>query len=270
MFEFDEDEEVTPPDEEEAAEPEEAEPPHVEEQVDWRARYRESSQEAQRLHADLQRERESARQAAERERQALQAMAYRPQDPQQTDRHREKLAETGIDPDTIASFVEQRAQQIVERKLAETLTPFVQSAQASMRADLEMPEFAANKNEIFRFLQENPDAQQRYQTAWNADPTIAARLATLEWKQVQAARQEQEMLMNSQEHEGRKARERAHAQPIRSKSGREATKVTAEQSQLAKEKAAWERWQQTGDENALAAYRNLRLKSELDDVLGEE
>lgn len=226
------------------------------------AESRQSRQEAERyraLYEQRQRDWDAAQEA-----QRQMSLAYRQQpheDP--SARYREKLEESGIPAEALAAYLDSQLNSRLDQRISETLMPFVQSAQAAFSVDTQVPEFSENRQQIMRFLQENPAERERYERLWKASPEDAARLAVYAWKDTAAMREEQQMRETDRNVKAERTRRKIDATPVRSQSGRQVADQKAQKSAVDAEREALEWGRQSGD---MSGYRALRLKDVLDKV----
>jgi len=226
---------------------------------------RESRQEAARYRALYEQRQRDYEASQEAQRQTLAAYRQPREDPGQ--RYREKLDEAGIPAEALASFIETQLSSRLDQRLAETLGPFVQSAQAAFAVDQRVPEFAENRLAINRYLQENPSARESYERLWKASPEDAARLAYLTWKDQAAMREEQAMRETDRNVRAERTRRKIDATPVRSQSGRQVADQKASKNEIEAEREALEHARMTGDRSM---WRNKRLGPILDKMNWEE
>jgi hypothetical protein len=179
-FEFAEEDEAQEqePDAVEAEEGAEPEEPDYQRQYEERDRqYRESSKEGRRLHAELIR-------AQERERALAQALesSRQPAPQQREPRWRERLSTVSsleeampLLEEMAEDIAEQKAAERAEAKVAQMMEPFLKAADAQGRIQEELGDF--DRDQVNRFLRDNPELQRSYNRRLTEDPVGAMAIA---------------------------------------------------------------------------------------------
>lgn len=228
--------------------------------TDLKRDYEASSREGKRL-AELQ------RQSAERERSLLQALqSPRPISQPEPDRFRPDLSALGIPEEAapvLDRLIAERAAEIGQRAAAQQvqamMEPFLRAAEAQTHIDLELGDYP--RQEISRFMAQNPSVKERYDKLLLADPVGAAEWALLRYQKEQGTQAEAGMHADNAEAQRMKEKARTQGRVTTAKSTRALQGRESRQTQVAERLQKLFQDAQTGDRNAIEAYKRERLRS---------
>ena len=158
-----------------------------------------------------------------------------------------------VDPNAVLQMIEEKAREIAREQVQESLRPLSQLSQANARLRSEYPEVAQREAEFAQWLSANPDFQQRV----TQDPDFYLEGAYLKFERDRGQVVSAQNAQTASAAQGQVSQARAHASPAGG-SPVATRRTTEDEAVVGRLNALYKHWQDTGDPQALKAYKNAR------------